>query len=142
MWIVRNIHRLMVVSGLLTLTMVYAAVAPRAALLSTFGASLDGPVADVVVRNWGALIALVGALLVYAANKPEIRPVALVLAGTSKATFIALVLSHGRLFLGTQAAVAVAVDLAWVSIFVAYLLMARRAAAAAHDPARPNVEVV
>lgn len=55
-WIIRNIHRLMVVSGVLTLTMVYAAIAPEAALRSTFGATIGGPVADIVVRNWGALI--------------------------------------------------------------------------------------
>jgi hypothetical protein len=61
-WIVRNIHLIMFVSGALTLTMVYAAVAPEAALRSTFGESLDGPVADVVVRNWGALIGLMGAM--------------------------------------------------------------------------------
>ena len=50
-WIVRNIRRLMIVSGVLTLTMLYGFVAPGAALVSTFGATLDGPVADVVVRN-------------------------------------------------------------------------------------------
>ena len=48
----RNIHRLMIVSGVLTFTMVYATIAPDGALLGTFGASLEGPVADIVVRNW------------------------------------------------------------------------------------------
>ena len=38
-----------------------AALAPEAALRSTFGESVSGPVADIVVRNWGSLIALVGA---------------------------------------------------------------------------------
>jgi len=57
-WIVANIHRIMYVSGALTLTMVYAAIAPEAALRSTFGESINGPIADVVVRNWGALIGL------------------------------------------------------------------------------------
>jgi hypothetical protein len=62
LWIVANIHRIMIVSGVLTMTMVYAAIAPEAALRSTFGDSLEGPVADVVVRNWGALLALIGAV--------------------------------------------------------------------------------
>lgn len=62
-WIVANIHRIMIVSGLLPMTMIYAAIAPEAALRSTFGDSVSGPVADIVVRNWGALIALVGAML-------------------------------------------------------------------------------
>ena len=124
-WIIRNIHRLMIVSGLLTLTMVYATIAPQAALQSNFGAHLEGPVADVVVRNWGALIGLMGAMLVYAARKPELRPLALTAAGTSKAIFIALVLSHGTRFLGFQAGVAILVDALWVIVFAAYLVATR-----------------
>ena len=129
-WIVRNIRRLMIVSGVLTLTMLYGFVAPGAALVSTFGATLDGPVADVVVRNWAALIGLIGAMLIYAAPRPELRTLALSVAGLSKTIFIALVLSHGRLFLGDQAGIAVAVDLVWVAVFATYLLTARRAPAA------------
>jgi hypothetical protein len=43
----------MIVSGVLTMTMVYAALAPEAALRSTFGESVSGPVADIVVRKLG-----------------------------------------------------------------------------------------
>jgi hypothetical protein len=56
-WVVANIYRLMIVSGVLTMTMIYAAFAPDAALRSAFGESVSGPAADIVVRNWGALIA-------------------------------------------------------------------------------------
>jgi hypothetical protein len=45
-WIVVNIHWIMILSGVLTMTMVYAALAPDAALRSTFGESVSGPVAD------------------------------------------------------------------------------------------------
>ena len=130
-WIVRNIHRVMLVSGLLTLTMVYAALAPEAALQSNFGDTLDGPIADVVVRNWGALVGLMGAMLIYAANKPHLRLLALAVAGASKAIFIGLVLSHGSRFLAYQAGVAIVVDLVWVVVFATYLLAARRARASA-----------
>ena len=51
-WLVSNIRAIMLVSGVLTVTMVYAAIAPEAALRSNFGDSLSGPIADVVVRNW------------------------------------------------------------------------------------------
>ena len=124
-WIARKIHWIMTVSGVLTLTMVYALVAPSAALRSTFGDSLGGPVADVVVRNWGGLIGLIGAMLIYAARKPALRPLALTTAGASKLLFIALVLSHGRSFLAHQAGVAVVVDLLWVIVFAAYLMTDR-----------------
>ena len=126
-WVVANIHRIMILSGLLTMTMIYATFAPEAALRSTFGESVSGPVADVVVRNWGALIALVGATLIYAARKPAMRPLALTVAGVSKAVFIALVLSHDGRFLGYQAGIAVFVDVLWVIVFASYLLAVRRA---------------
>jgi hypothetical protein len=126
-WVVANIHRIMIVSGVATMTMIYAALAPEAALRSTFGESVNGPVADIVVRNWGALIALIGATLIYAARKPAVRPLALTVAGASKAIFIALVLSHGGRFLGYQAGIAVLVDVLWVVVFASYLLAVRRA---------------
>jgi hypothetical protein len=88
---------------------------------------VNGPVANIVVRNWGALIALVGATLIYAARKPAVRPLALTLAGASKAVFIALVLSHGGRFLSYQAGIAVFVDALWVIVFASYLLAVRRA---------------
>ena len=125
-WIVANIHRIMIVSGVLTMTMLYAALAPEAALRSTFGESVSVPVADIVVRNWGALIALVGAMLIYAAGRPGARPLALAVAGASKAIFIGLVLSHGGRLLGYQAGIAVVVDLVWVAVFALYFLGARR----------------
>ena len=116
----------MLVSGVLTCTMLYAAIAPQASLQSTFGASAEGPVADLVTRNWGVLIALVGAMLIYGAFRPAVRPLVLTVAGASKLAFIALVLSHGTRFLRHQAGVAVAVDAVMVLVFASYLLAAGR----------------
>lgn len=115
----------MLVSGFLTFTMVYAAIAPQAALRSSFGETLDGAVADVVVRNWGALIALVGAMLIYGAYAPPVRPLVLSVAAVSKIIFISLVLSYGSRFLGNQAGVAVAVDALMVVVFGLYLAVGR-----------------
>jgi hypothetical protein len=112
-------------SGALTATMIYAAIAPDAALQSTFGEALSGPLAHLVVRNWGALIALVGAMLIYGAFHPPVRPLVLVVAGVSKALFIALVLAQGGRYLGHQAGAAVAIDLVQVALFAWYLLAAR-----------------
>jgi hypothetical protein len=87
---------------------------------------VSGPVADIVVRNRGALIALVGAMLICGARTPAVRPTALTVAGASKAIFVALVLWHGRRFLGYQAGIAVLVDVLWVVVFAAYWLSVRR----------------
>lgn len=121
-WIVAKTKWIMLVSGALTCTMVYAAIAPQAALRSTFGASLDGPVAEIVVRNWGALIALVGAMLIYGAFNPAVRALVLAVAGLSKLTFIGLVLLYGAQYLGQQVGISIAVDLAMVALFILCLI--------------------
>jgi hypothetical protein len=121
-WIVANMKWVMLVSGVLTATMIYAAIAPQAALRSTFGEALDGPLAEIVVRNWGALIALVGAMLIYGAFSPASRPLVLTVAGVSKLVFIGLVLTYGTQFLGQQVGVAMGIDLVMVVLFIVYLI--------------------
>jgi hypothetical protein len=78
------------------------------------------------VRNWGALIALVGAMLIYGAFEPSVRPLVLTVAGLSKVVFISLVLSQGRQYLGHQAGVSIAIDSVMVVLFVAYLVSLRQ----------------
>ena len=125
-WIVVKMKWVMLLSGVLTCTMVYAAVAPQAALRSTFGESLEGPLAEIVVRNWGALIALVGAMLIYGAFNPASRPLVLTVAGLSKLRFISLVLIHGMQYVGQQVGVSIAIDSLMVIIFAGYLVATRR----------------
>jgi len=129
-FIVTNIKWIMLVSGILTCTMLYAAIAPEAALRSTFGATLEGPVANIVVRNWGALIGLIGVMLIYGAYDPPGRPFIVSIAGLSKLVFIGLVLTQGRQFLSYQAGVAVVIDAVWVALFIVYLI------GASNSPAR------
>jgi len=130
-WILARIKWIMLVSGALTCTMLYAAIAPQAALRSTFGETLEGSLAEIIVRNWGALIALVGAMLIYGAYNPLGRPLILTVAGLSKLIFIGLVLSHGRQYLGHQAGPAVVIDLVMVALFIGYLVGVRRSQGAA-----------
>jgi hypothetical protein len=112
---------IMLVSGVLTCTMIYAAIAPDAALRSTFGASLGGPIAEIVVRNWGILIALIGAMLIYGAFASQYRPLILIVAAASKVAFVALVLFYGGAHLGFNLKVSLAVDVAMISLFGLYL---------------------
>jgi len=130
-WIVAKIKSIMLVSGALTCTMLYAALAPQATLRSTFGETLEGPLAEIVVRNWGALIALMGGMLIYGAYDPPGRPLVLTVAGLSKLVFIGLVLAHGRQYLGHQAGLAVVIDLVMVALFIGYLIGVRRSQAVA-----------
>ena len=118
----RAIKWIMLVSGVLTLSMISFLFAPEAMQRKNFGAALDGPIADVVVRNWGALIALVGAMLVYGAFAPAVRSFVLTVTGISKIVFIGLLLTYGSTFLDGPLRVAVIVDSLEVLLFAAYLL--------------------
>lgn len=126
-WIVAHIKWIMLVSGILTTTMLYAAIAPNAALQSNFGHGLEGGgrLAELIVRNWGILIGLIGAMLIYGAFDPPGRPFILTIAGLSKAAFVVLLLTVGRDYLSQPIRGAVVVDAIWVLVFAAYLAATR-----------------
>jgi hypothetical protein len=98
-----------------------AAFAPAQAMVSNFGEPLAGPASTIIVRSWGALVGLVGLMLLYGAFVPSTRTLVLLVAAISKAIFIALVLSHGSRYLGHQAGIAVVVDGVMVLLFGWYL---------------------
>ena len=109
---------IMILSGALTFTMIFAAISPQAALDSMFGKNITGPLAEIIVRNWGALIALVGRMLVYGAFNIAVRQLVLVVAILSKLTFITLVTING---FAQQLTLPITFDSIIVLIFVIYL---------------------
>ena len=117
----KNIKWLMIVIGLITCTMIYPAIAPQAGLANTFGASLDGNLANLVVRSWGLLITITGALLVYGALYPVHRKLVMVAACFSKVWFVYLVLTMGQAHHAT-AMPAVIFDSVAVFIFLVYIV--------------------
>ncbi len=116
----------MIVSGLLTLTMLYPVFAPEAAMQSMFGEAPSGAALAVVVPNWGVLIGLMGALLIYGALNPPSRKLALVVAGASKIAFITLILMQGERYL-SGLRTAVIIDGIMIVLFAAYLIFGRPA---------------
>jgi hypothetical protein len=120
---------IMVVGGLLTLTMLYATISPVGAVQSMFHQTLaSDAMTDVVVPNWGVLIGLMGALLIYGAFHAPSRKLALVVAGASKVAFITLVLMHGERYLaGLQTAIII--DSIMVLLFAVYIVFGRPNAA-------------
>jgi hypothetical protein len=119
---------IMGVAGVLTLTMLYAAISPLAASQSMFGETPEGAFASIVVPNWGVLIGLMGALLIYGAIYPGARRAALIFAGLSKIAFIALVLQQGEAYLAGMRT-AVIVDSVVVVLFALCLALGRSAKA-------------
>lgn len=120
-WVVSNIKWIMLVSGVLTCTMLYAAIAPNAALEFMFGETLQGPLAEIVVRNWGVLIGAVGLMLIYGAFNAHVRKLVVVVALSSKLAFIGLILAFGSNYLSKTGA-SILFDAVVIGLFVMYLV--------------------
>ena len=115
----------MLISGVLTCTMFSGLFSPEASLKSNFGAPLEASVTGIIVRNWAALIGLMGIMLIYGAFVPAVRRFVLVITGISKIIFILLILSLGRSYLGFGAGTAVIADSIMVVLFIVYLFLAQ-----------------
>lgn len=120
---VTNFKWIMLASGLLTCTMLQALVWPQASLRSNFGQTMDLPLAEMIVRNWGALIGLIGIMLIYGAFVEPVRRFVLVIAGCSKLMFILLVLSARENYLGFSAGPAIIIDSIMVAFYIVYLFL-------------------
>ena len=120
-WLIDNIHIVLIVSGLLTITMLQFVIAPRRSSISTYGQALEGPLVDLMVRGWGFLIALIGAMLLWAAFHPETRTLAVGAAIASKLFYIGALLVQRKRLLKGFAAVTVVVDLVMVALLGAWL---------------------
>lgn len=112
----------MIVSGMFTCSMFIALLSPTAGLELIFGEQvLEEPFTEIVVRNWGALIGMVGVLLIYGGLKPHSRNLILVIAVVSKAVFISLNLAIGIEYLSSTST-AIILDSIFILLYITYLL--------------------
>jgi hypothetical protein len=114
----------LLVFGALTMTMIGAVFAPQPMLRATFGADFSNPLALMIVRSWGTLIALVGGVMIYAAFHPEQRKVLVFVAMTSKMIFLALLIGFGTQYMAAAAGVIIA-DMAAIAFMAASLMAVR-----------------
>lgn len=124
-FILKHFKWIMIISGVITCSMFLALFSPELALKSTFGATLEGDLSNIVVRNWGALIGMVGCLLVYGAYHVESRPLVLTIGIISKSIFVFLVLVFGQAYLG-KAGIAVVFDSILILLYALYLYDQRK----------------
>lgn len=129
--IVASMKGILIFAGLATMSMVYVALAPVAALQGMFGptiANFGGPIVDIVARGWGALITLTGGMLLYSAFHAPSRPLALTVAGLSKLFFVVSMLIYAKEHLVGQALFAVVFDSVLIVLFALYLFATGKAA--------------
>lgn len=99
--VVKNIKWIMLVAGLVTCTTIAAVIAPQDTLFSMFASNLTEPLANLIVRSWGFLVFLMGALLIYGAFNQGSRLLCIITAGVSKVTFLVLILLFGMEYIET-----------------------------------------
>jgi hypothetical protein len=95
-------------------------------LKSNFGDTLEGSTFEIIVRNWAALVGLIGIMLIYGAFNSAVRRYSLIIAGISKVVFIFLILSMGQQYLKFGVGTAVVVDSIMVILFATYLVLSRK----------------
>jgi hypothetical protein len=120
-WIVINSYWVLIVCGVLTTTMLFPMIAPRRAFKNIFGEVADGPLGELLTRNWGQMIFATGLLLIYAAYHEEARLPILLFASFTKLTFALLVISNGERYARKLAMQVACGDLIMVGLFVWYL---------------------
>ncbi len=120
---ISNFKWVMFVSGLLTCTMLFGLFFPQDLLKLNFGIQLDGPLTDIIVRNWAALIGLMGIMLLYGAFTPGVRRFCLIITGVSKIVFITLMVSMGIQYMAYGVRTAIIIDLIMVILFIVYLII-------------------
>jgi hypothetical protein len=114
----------MIISGVITCSMLLAAISPQTGLMTTFGDTMSGNLANIVVRNWGGLIALIGAMLIYGAYNEANRSLVLVVACISKFMFVFLNLIYGQAYFA-KSGIALVFDSVLIVLFASYLLFHR-----------------
>jgi hypothetical protein len=111
---------ILLVTGLATAGAIVLTLAPVPAMKMLFGQAPSDLLSLLIARHWGLLVGLVGALLVYAAYRVEIRVPVLIVAVAEKAAFVlAMVTSPFR----RRPAVLVmaAADAGMAAVYLAYL---------------------
>jgi len=82
---------ILIVTGLLTMGAIAFFLIPAAMLKLVFGITESDLVTRSVARHWGLLLVLIGALLVLARFRPEIRVPVMAVAATEKLGLAAII---------------------------------------------------
>jgi hypothetical protein len=92
-----QIELILLLTGLATSGALVMFLAPATTMKMLFGKASSDSISILITRHWGLLIFLVGALLIYAAYRTEIRVPALIVAIVEKAAFaLAVIISPLR----------------------------------------------
>jgi hypothetical protein len=83
-----QIELILLITGLVTAGALVLFLAPATMLKLLFGQAPSDTLSLLIVRHWGLLVCLVGALLIYAAYRSEVRFPTLIVAIVEKAALV------------------------------------------------------
>lgn len=110
----------LLVTGAITAGAGVVAIAPSRMLRLVFGTEHVDALTRLIARHWGLLVALVGALLLYAAYDPEVRTVVMLVAVAEKLAIGGLILTS-RFRAKPWAAIVACADSAMALLYIAIL---------------------
>ena len=116
----RYIRPILIGTGIVTASMIAAFFAPAVVLDQLFAGPPTDAVSHALMRHWGLLVFCFGALLIWAADRPELRKPVLIFTIVEK---VALVLGILLLPLALKlgAYVAAATDATCTALYLLYL---------------------
>src|SRR5262245_38445086 len=115
-----HIELILLITGLATAGILVVFVAPVPVMTVLFGQAPSDALSLFIVRHWGLLVFLVGALLIYAAYHPEVRVPTLIVAIVEKVALVLGLLISPFRRRPTVLAVALA-DAGMSAVYVMYL---------------------
>ena len=115
-----HIELILSVTGLATASVLVVFLAPVPVMKVLFGQSPSDTLSLLIVRHWGLLICLVGALIIYAAYHAEVRVPTLIIAIAEKVVLVLGLLISPFRQRPTVLAMAVA-DAGMSAVYVMYL---------------------
>ena len=109
---------ILLVTGCLNLLMIAALLSPHQAMEAMFGVTGElNPAMEIMVRSWGALVVMLGVLLLAAAFYSALVITALLFAGSSKLVFVLLCLLLGQEYLD-HLQITLVIDVVTIVIFI------------------------
>jgi hypothetical protein len=116
-----HIELILSVTGLATASVLVVFLAPVPVMKVLFGQSPSDTLSLLIVRHWGLLICLVGALIIYAAYHAEVRVPTLIIAIAEKVVLVLGLLISPFRQRPTVLAVVVA-DIGMATMYAIYLI--------------------
>lgn len=122
------LRAMLIVIGLIHLLPV-TGVLGNERLVQLYGVAFTDPNLSILMRHRAMLFGLLGGFLIYAAFRPDFQPVALIVAGVSVLSFLALAWSVGsyNALIGRVVIADIVALVCWLVAVAAWFIVNRRA---------------